>query len=93
MSLSGKVALVTGGAQGIGRAVVESLMRCSAKVSIYTAGCTHTHAGLVDTRLHDGGGTCQRGYHPTGMLPTTTGFPFYFCVYLYIQGIQLKQMV
>lgn len=33
MSLSGKVALVTGGAQGIGRAAVESLLQSSAKVS------------------------------------------------------------
>lgn len=33
MSLVGKVALVTGGAQGIGRAVVQSLMQSSAKVS------------------------------------------------------------
>uniref|UniRef100_A0A3Q4I7W6 15-hydroxyprostaglandin dehydrogenase n=1 Tax=Neolamprologus brichardi TaxID=32507 RepID=A0A3Q4I7W6_NEOBR len=32
MSLTGKVALVTGGAQGIGRAVVQSLLQSSAKV-------------------------------------------------------------
>ncbi|KAI4832088.1 hypothetical protein KUCAC02_015069 [Chaenocephalus aceratus] len=31
MPLSGKVALVTGGAQGIGRAVVQSLLQSSAK--------------------------------------------------------------
>lgn len=34
MSLNGKVALVTGGAQGIGRAVVQSLLQSSAKVSL-----------------------------------------------------------
>lgn len=33
MSLKGMVALVTGGAQGIGMAVVHSLMQDSAKVS------------------------------------------------------------
>lgn len=32
MALSGKVALVTGGAQGIGRAAVQSLLQSSAKV-------------------------------------------------------------
>ncbi|CAL8350635.1 unnamed protein product [Boreogadus saida] len=34
MSLSGKVGLVTGGAQGIGRAVVESLLNSSVKVAV-----------------------------------------------------------
>ncbi|XP_037620775.1 15-hydroxyprostaglandin dehydrogenase [NAD(+)] isoform X2 [Sebastes umbrosus] len=34
MSLDGKVALVTGGAQGIGRAVVHSLLQSSAKVAV-----------------------------------------------------------
>ncbi|XP_076001417.1 15-hydroxyprostaglandin dehydrogenase [NAD(+)] [Genypterus blacodes] len=34
MSLNGKVALVTGGAQGIGRAVVHLLLKNSAKVSV-----------------------------------------------------------
>lgn len=34
MSLTGKVALVTGGAQGIGRAVVQSLLQSSAKVAV-----------------------------------------------------------
>ncbi|XP_054882405.1 15-hydroxyprostaglandin dehydrogenase [NAD(+)]-like [Poeciliopsis prolifica] len=34
MPLSGKVALVTGGAQGIGRAVVQSLLKSSAKVAV-----------------------------------------------------------
>ncbi|XP_013856036.1 15-hydroxyprostaglandin dehydrogenase [NAD(+)] [Austrofundulus limnaeus] len=34
MALSGKVALVTGGAQGIGRAVVQSLLQSSAKVAV-----------------------------------------------------------
>uniref|UniRef100_G3PVZ4 15-hydroxyprostaglandin dehydrogenase [NAD(+)] n=1 Tax=Gasterosteus aculeatus aculeatus TaxID=481459 RepID=G3PVZ4_GASAC len=34
MSLNGKVALVTGGAQGIGRAVVERLLQSSAKVAV-----------------------------------------------------------
>ncbi|TKS69373.1 15-hydroxyprostaglandin dehydrogenase [NAD(+)] [Collichthys lucidus] len=34
MSLNGKVALVTGGAQGIGRAVVQSLLQSSAKSSV-----------------------------------------------------------
>lgn len=33
MSLNGKVALVTGGGQGIGKAVVHSLMQNAAKVS------------------------------------------------------------
>lgn len=35
MSLNGMVALVTGGAQGIGRAVVHLLMQSSAKVSAF----------------------------------------------------------
>nr|XP_019964783.1 PREDICTED: 15-hydroxyprostaglandin dehydrogenase [NAD(+)] isoform X2 [Paralichthys olivaceus] len=34
MSLQGKVALVTGGAQGIGRAVVQSLLHSLAKVTV-----------------------------------------------------------
>ncbi|KAM9793109.1 15-hydroxyprostaglandin dehydrogenase [NAD(+)] [Neosynchiropus ocellatus] len=34
MSLKGKVALVTGGAQGIGKAAVEALLRSSAKVMV-----------------------------------------------------------
>ncbi|XP_058495488.1 15-hydroxyprostaglandin dehydrogenase [NAD(+)] isoform X2 [Solea solea] len=34
MSVNGKVALVTGGAQGIGRAVVQSLLKSLAKVSV-----------------------------------------------------------
>ncbi|XP_037546045.1 15-hydroxyprostaglandin dehydrogenase [NAD(+)] [Nematolebias whitei] len=34
MALSGKVALVTGGAQGIGRAAVQSLLQSSAKVAV-----------------------------------------------------------
>uniref|UniRef100_A0A8C6SUP2 15-hydroxyprostaglandin dehydrogenase [NAD(+)] n=1 Tax=Neogobius melanostomus TaxID=47308 RepID=A0A8C6SUP2_9GOBI len=34
MSLEGKVALVTGGAQGIGRAVVQSLMQSRAQVAV-----------------------------------------------------------
>lgn len=43
MSLHGKVALVTGGAQGIGRAVVEHLLENRAKVSLcqisFLSGC------------------------------------------------------
>lgn len=35
MSLNGMVALVTGGAQGIGRAVVHSLIQSSVKVSTF----------------------------------------------------------
>lgn len=38
MSLNGKVALVTGGAQGIGRAVVHSLLQSSVKVSTVRTG-------------------------------------------------------
>uniref|UniRef100_A0A8C6KB82 15-hydroxyprostaglandin dehydrogenase n=1 Tax=Nothobranchius furzeri TaxID=105023 RepID=A0A8C6KB82_NOTFU len=34
MALAGKVALVTGGAQGIGRAAVQSLLQSSAKVAV-----------------------------------------------------------
>lgn len=35
MSLEGKVALVTGGAQGIGRAVAEALLENEAKVVLF----------------------------------------------------------
>lgn len=45
MSLNGKVALVTGGAQGIGRAVVQSLLQSSAKVST-------AHPALTSQLLH-----------------------------------------
>lgn len=53
MSLNGKVALVTGGAQGIGRAVVQSLLQSSAKVSLplhlrnFMASCPCSTLALV----------------------------------------------
>lgn len=47
MSLSGKVALVTGGAQGIGRAAVQSLLQSSAQVSVPPL---HQQTGLLSSR-------------------------------------------
>lgn len=46
MPLSGKVALVTGGAQGIGRAVVQSLLQSSAKVSVCPTSLTNARLSL-----------------------------------------------
>lgn len=53
MSLNGMVALVTGGAQGIGRAVVHSLMQSSVKVSTFRSVLLRSDCWLlVDHFVH-----------------------------------------
>ncbi|KAM4612014.1 15-hydroxyprostaglandin dehydrogenase [NAD(+)] [Polymixia lowei] len=58
MSLSGKVALVTGGAQGIGRAVVESLLRSSSKVAVVDLNQTVGEDCKVQLDTEFGEGNC-----------------------------------
>ncbi|XP_061763263.1 15-hydroxyprostaglandin dehydrogenase [NAD(+)] [Nerophis ophidion] len=59
MSLSGKVALVTGGAQGIGRAVVQSLLQSSAKVSVVDLNkiCGEECKSQLDAEFGEGNST------------------------------------
>ncbi|XP_028272648.1 15-hydroxyprostaglandin dehydrogenase [NAD(+)] [Parambassis ranga] len=56
MSLQGKVALVTGGAQGIGRAVVQSLLQNSAKVAVVdlNKACGEECKVQLDTEFGEG---------------------------------------
>lgn len=56
MSLTGKVALVTGGAQGIGRAVVQSLLQSSAKVVVVdlNKACGEQCKAQLDTEFGEG---------------------------------------
>ncbi|XP_024145867.1 15-hydroxyprostaglandin dehydrogenase [NAD(+)] isoform X2 [Oryzias melastigma] len=58
MALMGRVALVTGGAQGIGRAVVEALLRSAAKVSVVdiNQNCGDSCKSELDAEF--GGGSC-----------------------------------
>ncbi|XP_037328640.1 15-hydroxyprostaglandin dehydrogenase [NAD(+)] [Pungitius pungitius] len=58
MSLNGKVALVTGGAQGIGRAVVESLLQSSAKVSVVDLNKTCGEESKTELDALFGEGNC-----------------------------------
>ncbi|XP_061580101.1 15-hydroxyprostaglandin dehydrogenase [NAD(+)] [Cololabis saira] len=56
MSLTGRVALVTGGAQGIGRAVVQSLLQSSAKVAVVDLNktCGDACKAQLDAEFGDG---------------------------------------
>ncbi|WP_307334736.1 3-oxoacyl-[acyl-carrier-protein] reductase [Caldalkalibacillus uzonensis] len=54
MSLSGKVALVTGGARGIGRAIVLALAKAGADVAINYAGSEQAASQLVQEVEHLG---------------------------------------
>ncbi|XP_010788256.1 15-hydroxyprostaglandin dehydrogenase [NAD(+)]-like [Notothenia coriiceps] len=56
MPLRGKVALVTGGAQGIGRAVVQSLLQSSAKVAVVDLNktCGEESKALLDAEFGEG---------------------------------------
>ncbi|XP_061535085.1 15-hydroxyprostaglandin dehydrogenase [NAD(+)] isoform X1 [Phycodurus eques] len=59
MSLNGRVALVTGGAQGIGRAVVQSLLQSSAKVAVVDLNqtCGEECKKQLDAEFGDGSST------------------------------------
>ncbi|XP_029356689.1 15-hydroxyprostaglandin dehydrogenase [NAD(+)] isoform X2 [Echeneis naucrates] len=59
MSLEGKVALVTGGAQGIGRAVVQSLLRNSAKVAVVDLNQTSCEECKAQLEAEFGTGNCN----------------------------------
>ncbi|KAM8842545.1 15-hydroxyprostaglandin dehydrogenase [NAD(+)] [Synchiropus picturatus] len=59
MSLKGKVALVTGGAQGIGKAAVEALLRSSAKVTVVDMNGTSGAQCKAQLDTEFGEGSCN----------------------------------
>ena len=59
MKLEGKVAIVTGGSQGIGRAVAKGYAREGAKVAVVNAGNPERGQEVADEIEAEGGTACS----------------------------------